>query len=410
MIPAAIGPAPLLVAPIGFMMTNGTACTRPEETVPNEMPGDTADHRPFMEWPAPLLHHVRVGEMEGEAMNVDVLGIDLGKNSCSVVGLDPTGRVMLRRRMRRESIVPLAAKLSGCVVAMEACCGAHHLGRLLAAQGHEVRLMSPEYVRPYVKAQKNDDRDAEAIAEAATRPTMRFVALKTEAQLDVQVLHRVRDRLVGQRTALMNQVRSILLERGIVVPQGRRSLLNALGELSAESDGDGVGPRVRLLLDDMLDQWRGLDRRIAALDDEFAGMARNDPAARRLATIPGVGVLNATALVAAIGDGRTFSRGRDLSAWLGLVPRQATTGGRPKLLGITKRGSKYLRKLIIQGARAALPSLSRTATPLGNWLRGLLSRAHGNTVVVALASKLVRIAWALLRNETAFAAGGLAAA
>jgi transposase len=293
---------------------------------------------------------------------------------------------------------------------MEACCGAHHLGRLLAAQGHEVRLMSPEYVRPYVKAQKNDDRDAEAIAEAATRPTMRFVALKTEAQLDVQVLHRVRDRLVGQRTALMNQVRSILLERGIVVPQGRRRLLDALQALSDQPDGSSVGPRVRLLLGDMLDQWRGLDRRVAALDDEFAAMARNDPAARRLATIPGVGVLNATALVAAIGDGRTFSRGRDLSAWLGLVPRQASTGGRPKLLGITKRGSKYLRKLIIQGARAALPGLSRMTTPLGSWLRGLLGRAHGNTVVVALASKLVRIAWALLRKETAFAAGGLAAA
>ena len=343
-------------------------------------------------------------------MNVDVLGIDLGKNSCNVVGLDPTGHVVLRRRMRRESIVALAAKLSGCVVAMEACCGAHHLGRLLAAQGHEVRLMSPEYVRPYVKAQKNDDRDAEAIAEAATRPTMRFVALKSEAQLDVQVLHRVRDRLVGHRTALMNQVRSILLERGIVVPQGRRRLLDALQALSDQPDGSGVGPRVRLLLGDMLDQWRGLDRRIAALDDEFAAMARNDPAARRLATIPGVGVLNATALVAAIGDGRTFSRGRDLSAWLGLVPRQASTGGRPKLLGITKRGSKYLRKLIIQGARAALPGLSRMTTPLGSWLRGLLGRAHGNTVVVALASKLVRIAWALLRKETAFAAGGLAAA
>jgi transposase len=344
-------------------------------------------------------------------MDIHVLGIDLGKNSCSVVGLDPTGRVVLRRRMRRESIVGLAAKLpGGCVVAMEACCGAHHLGRLLAAQGHEVRLMSPEYVRPYVKAQKNDDRDAEAIAEAATRPTMRFVALKTEAQLDVQVLHRVRDRLVGQRTALMNQVRSILLERGIVVPQGRRKLLDALSVLSGESERSGVGPRVRLLLDDMLDQWRGLDRRIAALDDEFAEMARNDPAARRLATIPGVGVLNATALVSAIGDGRTFNRGRDLSAWLGLVPRQATTGGKPKLLGITKRGSKYLRKLIVQGARAALPGLSRTATPLGSWLRGLLSRAHGNTVVVALASKLVRIAWALLRKETAFAADGLAAA
>ena len=211
--------------------------------------------------------------------------------------------------------------------------------------------------------------------------------LKSEAQLDVQVLHRVRDRLVGQRTSLTNQIRSILLERGIVVPQGRRSLLEALVVLSSEPDGRRVGTRVQRLLDDMLDQWRALDARIKALDDEFAEMARNDPAARRLATIPGIGVLNATALVAAIGDGRTFSRGRDLSAWLGLVPHQATTGGRPKLLWITKRGSRYLRKLVIQGARAALPSLARTATPLGGWLRGLLARAHGNTVVVALASK-----------------------
>jgi transposase len=342
--------------------------------------------------------------------DVRILGVDLGKNSCSIVGLDGAGRVLLRRRTRREGVIALAAKLPGCVVAMEACCGAHHLGRLLVEQGHEVRLMSPEYVRPYVKAQKNDDRDAEAIAEAATRPTMRFVALKSEAQLDVQVLHRVRDRLVGQRTSLTNQIRSILLERGIVVPQGRRSLLEALAVLSSEPDGRQVGTRVQRLLDDMLDQWRALDARIKALDDEFAEMARNDPAARRLATIPGIGVLNATALVAAIGDGRTFSRGRDLSAWLGLVPHQATTGGRPKLLGITKRGSRYLRKLVIQGARAALPSLARTATPLGGWLRGLLARAHGNTVVVALASKLIRIAWALLRNETRFVAGGAAVA
>src|SRR5438477_10271797 len=161
--------------------------------------------------------------LEGE-MDMHVLGIDLGKNSCSVVGLDPTGRVVLRRRMRRESIVALAAKLSGCVVAMEACCGAHHLGRLLLAQGHTVKLMPPEYVRPYVKAQKNDDRDAEAIAEAATRPTMRFVELKSQEQLDVQSLHRVRSRLVGARTTLINQLRALLLERGCAVPQGRRKL------------------------------------------------------------------------------------------------------------------------------------------------------------------------------------------
>jgi len=186
-----------------------------------------------------------------------------------------------------------------------------------------VRLMSLEYVRPYVKAQKNDDRDAEAIAQASTRPTMRFVALKTEAHLDVQVLHRVRDRPVGQRTSLVNQMRSILLERGMVVAPGRRKPLDALETLLSWSDNGAVGRRVRLLLNDMLYQWHALDTRIAALDDEFADMARNDPAARRLATIPGIGVLNATALVAAIGDGWTFSRSRDLSAWLGRVPHQA---------------------------------------------------------------------------------------
>src|SRR5918993_4272281 len=156
--------------------------------------------------------------------DVCILGVDLGKNSCSIVGIDGAGRVLLRRRTRREGVIALAAKLPGCVVAMEACCGAHHLGRILVEQGHEVRLMSPEYVRPYVKAQKNDDRDAEAIAEAATRPTMRFVELKSEAQLDLQSLHRARDRLVGERTALINQLRAVLLERGLVAPQGRRKL------------------------------------------------------------------------------------------------------------------------------------------------------------------------------------------
>jgi transposase len=334
--------------------------------------------------------------------DVQIIGVDLGKNSCSLVGLDHTGQVVLRRRVRRNGLTALLAKLPSAVVAMEACCGAHHLGRLLAARGREVRLMSPEYVRPYVKAQKNDDRDAEAIAEAATRPTMRFVALKSEAQLDVQVLHRVRDRLVGQRTSLMNQTRSILLERGLVVAQGRRALRDALQAVEEQGEASKLSGRVRLLLADLLDQWHALDSRIAALDEEFTEMARNDPAARRLATIPGVGVMNATALVAAVGDGRTFSRGRDLAAWLGLVPRQATTGGKPKLLGITKRGSKYLRKLIIQGARAALPPLARSPTPLGAWLRGLLARAHGNKVVVALAAKLIRVAWALLRHGTSW--------
>jgi transposase len=336
-------------------------------------------------------------------MQVSIIGIDLGKNSCSLVGLDVAGKVLLRRRLRRENVVAFLAKSPRCVVAMEACCGAHHMGRALAEAGHEVRLMSPEYVRPYVKAQKNDDRDAEAIAEAATRPTMRFVALKSEEQLDMQSLHRARDRLVGERTALMNQIRSLLLERGFVVPQGKAKLAAALADL-ADGEAGALAPRMRALMMDMREQWRALDKRVATLDVEFSEAAKADEGARRLLSIPGVGPLNATALVAAVGDAAAFARGRDLAAWLGLVPRQVTTGGKPKLLGITKRGSKYLRKMLIQGARAALPTLRASDTRIGAWLRSLLARAHVNTTVVALAGKMARIAWALLRRGQIYAA------
>lgn len=330
-------------------------------------------------------------------MSIVILGIDLGKNSCSVVGLDADGTVVVRRRMRRDGVIALAAKLAPCTMAMEACCGAHHMGRSLAALGHEVRLMSPEYVRPYVKAQKNDDRDAEAIAEAATRPTMRFVELKSEEQLDVQTLHRVRDRLVSERTSLTNQIRSLLLERGHVVAQGHARLRRLLGEL-LECGADALSPRMTFLLGDMRARWEELNRRIAAFDAEFAAMARTDDRARRLTAIPGIGALNATALVAAVGSAATFDKGRDLAAWLGLVPRQVTTGGRPKLLGITKRGSRYLRKMLIQGARSAMPALARGDTAVGAWLRALLARAHPNVAVVALAAKMARTVWALLRH------------
>src|SRR6516162_4458394 len=218
-------------------------------------------------------------------MQIAVLGVDLGKNSCSIVGLDVGGAVVVRRRMRREGIVKLAAKLKPCVVAMEACCGAHHLGRVLRAQGHEARLMSPEYVRPYVKSQKNDDRDAEAIAEAATRPTMRFVDLKSEEQLDMQTLHRARDRLVGERTALINQLRAILLERGITVAQGRHKLEQHITALLDTGADSAISPRMRRLIEDMRTEWLELDQRIAAFDNEFAACARSDADARRLATI-----------------------------------------------------------------------------------------------------------------------------
>lgn len=332
--------------------------------------------------------------------SIAVLGIDLGKNSCSVAGLDTSGAVVLRRRIRREGVVAFAAALPACIVAMEACCGAHFLGRTLAAQGHTIRLMSPEYVQPYVKAQKTDDRDAEAIAEASTRPTMRFVSLKSEAQLDLQVLHRARERLVLARTSLINQLRAVLLERGIVLPKGRAILMRRLDEIGL--DGLAVSARAVQLLKDLRQECAVLDQRIRAYDDELADLTRSDEQARRLASIPGVGVINATALLAAVGDGSAFAKGRDLAAWLGLTPRQHSTGGKTKMLGISKRGNRYLRKQLIHGARAVLPHLAAKPTRMGAWLRQLLARSHPNIVVVALAAKLARIVWAVLRHGTRF--------
>lgn len=328
-------------------------------------------------------------------MTIVMLGIDLGKNVCSLAGLDEDGRVVLSKRLRRNGVVPFVSNLPVCGVAMEACCGAHYLGRRLAAQGYEVRLIAPQYVRPFVKSQKNDDRDAEAIAEAALRPTMRFVSVKTQAQLDLQTLHRVRERLVERRTALINQIRGILVERGIMVPKGKYHLVRNLPEILSD-EASGLTARIRRLLEELREEWRGLDDRVADLDAEFVVLARQEDATRRLIEIPGIGALTATALVAAIGKGEAFESGRDLAAWLGLVPRQATTGGKPRLLGISKRGNAYVRRLFIHGARAALRYHVDRRTRLGQWLRGVLERRHRNVAVVALANKLVRIAWAVV--------------
>jgi transposase len=327
-------------------------------------------------------------------MQIAVLGIGLGKNSCRVVSLDASGRVVLHR----DGVVKLAAGLPGCLMTMEACCGAHHLGRRLRDQGHQVRLVSPESVCPYVKAQKNDDKDAEAIAEAATRPTMRFVELKTEEQLDMQSLHRTRDRLLGERTALSNSLRALLLERGIIVPQRRRKLELYIETLLAVEEVS-CSPRTRLLVEDQCAEWRQPDRRILAFDEKFVRRARTDETVRLLTTISGIGPLNATALVAAIGRDKTFGRGRDLTAWMGLVPKRMTMGGKPKLLGISKRGNVYLRKMLIHGARTALPALSKSETPPAGWLRGLLARAHVNIMMVAFAAELTRVICAVLRSR-----------
>ncbi len=336
---------------------------------------------------------------------IAVVGIDLGKNSCSLAALDTTGAVVMRRKMTREGVMAFVASLPTCVIAMEACCGAHFLGRAFVGQGHTVKLMSPEYVQPYVKAQKTDDRDAEAIAEAATCPTMRFVSLKSETQLDLQSLHRARERLVQARTSLINQLRAILLERGITLAKGRAVLMRRLEEMGVANLA--VSARTRELVEDLLQEWAALDKRIRGYDEEFAALTRTDAQARLLGSIPGVGVINATALLAAVGDASAFAHARDLAAWLGLTPRQHSTGGKTKMLGISKRGNRYLRKQLIHGARAAMPHLAAKPTKMGEWLRQLLARSHPNVVVVALTAKLARIVWAVLRHEKSFDQGAV---
>jgi transposase len=331
-------------------------------------------------------------------MAIVTLGLDLGKNWVHLVGFDQDGGIVLRRRVRRRQLLGVTVNMPGCLIGMEACSGAHHVARALEAQGHEARLMPPQYVKPFVKANKNDYRDAEANAEAVRRPTMRFVPVKTEAQLDLQTIHRVRQRLVNRRTALINQLRAILLERGITVPQTRRALERSLPDILAD-ESNGLSPRMRRLMEDLRAEWRDLDQRIAAFDDELVAVAKHEVDCRRLCAIPGIGALNATALVAAVGNGSAFTRGRDLAAWLGLTPREYSTGGKQRLLGISKRGNKHLRTLLIHGARAALPHLAQRSDALGHWLRSLLARAHRNVVIVALANKLARMAWAVLTGK-----------
>ena len=334
-------------------------------------------------------------------MTIATLGIDLGKNVCSLAGLDEAGAVILRRRIQRHRLFDFLGRLDTCTVAMEACCGAHHVGRFCEAQGHVVRLMPAMYVRPYLKVHKNDERDAQAIAEAATRPTMSFVPIKTAEQLDLQALHRARERLVHTRTRLVNQLRAFLFERGIRIARGRWRLEKAVNEILC-GDQDRLGARMTLLVSDMAAELSQLNQKIRAFDQEMIALCRSDPDMRRLMEIPGVGPTIASALVAAIGDGSAFKKGRDLSAWLGLVPRQISTGGKPKLIGISKRGNVYLRKLFIHGARTVLHLVKDRSTPMAKWIDRLKQRTHPNVAATAMANKLARIAWAVLTKRDRF--------
>lgn len=284
---------------------------------------------------------------------------------------------------------------------MEACCGVHHLGRRLMVQGHDVRLMPAQYVRPFVKSHKNDYLDAEAIVEAVRRPTMRFVPLNSEQQLDLQALHRVRDRFVGRRTAVINQIRAFLLERVITVSRGSCALEATIPKVLADPKNQ-LSPRMVLLIGELVDKWRSLGERIDRLTKELETLAKTDPAAARIGEIPGVGPIIATATVAAIANGAAFKRGRDFAAWLGLVPYQHSTGGKAKLLGISKRGNAYSRRLFVHGARSALRSLAGKTTGLGCWITALMRRVHINVAVVTLANKIARIIWAVLAGGVRF--------
>ncbi|WP_108663906.1 IS110 family transposase [Acuticoccus kandeliae] len=329
-----------------------------------------------------------------------IYGVDLGKNVFHVVGLDADGAVIQRAKFRRETLLAFFEQVSKVIVGMEACPGSQWLARKLEAMGHRVRIVPAQFVKPYVKSHKNDTIDAEAIAEAVTRPTMRFTRVRTTDEVDLQARHRIRDQLISSRTRLINQVRGFCLEYGVAIRQGAgvfcRDLPGALAD-----EGNDLTPAMRRMLAELYEDIERLDTRIAAATREVEGLAARDDRARRLMTIPGIGPLGATALLAGVGDGTQFRRARDLAAWLGLVPRQSSTGCRTVLLGITKRGNRYVRRLLVHGARSCVTHLDRSRDRLGNWLDGLCARMHVNKVTVALAAKVARVAWVIITKPGA---------
>lgn len=330
-------------------------------------------------------------------MYIASIGIDLGKATFHLVALGEHTKVLLRKKFSRAQLLAYTANLPSSLIGLEACAGAHRLGSVLHEQGHQVRLMPAQFVKPYRKSNKNDFIDAEAIAEAVTKENMRFVPIKTEEQLDVQAMHRVRDRLVQRRTALINEIRGFLLERGIsfaVRPIHVRKNLPAVIE-DAEQN---LSSRMRWLLERLWQEWKQLESDIKTVTEEIERIANQHALCRRLQQIPGFGPLVSTATVAAIGNGAAFRRGRDFAAWVGVVPRQYSTGGKQKLLGISKRGNTYLRRMLIHGARAVLFRIKYDTGGFGQWVHRLTQRAPRNKVVVAIANKLARMAWAVLSS------------
>lgn len=336
-------------------------------------------------------------------MKITTIGIDLAKNVLQVHGVNEFGKMVVKKQIRRDQMAEFFANLSACLIGMEACGSAHHWARKLQEFGHTVRLMAPQFVKPYVKSNKNDAADAEAICEAVTRPTMRFVPIKNVEQQAVLALHRARQGFIRARTAQANQMRGLLAEFGLVVPQGIGYLKSRVPALLEEARDD-VPAAFLQLMDRLLEHLKELDRQVDELDTQIQVWHRNSEASCKLAQIPGIGPITATALVASLGDAKNFDGGRQVAAWLGLVPRQHSTGGKPKLLDISKRGDCYLRTLLIHGARSVLYRAEQKPAT-NSWLLGVAARRNKNVAAVALANKNARIVWALLSHDRQYEAG-----
>lgn len=333
-------------------------------------------------------------------MTIARVGVDLAKLVFQVHGVNRAEKVQQRKQLRRSQMLGYFGKLEPCLIGMEACGGAHYWARELSKLGHDVRLMAPQFVKPYVKSGKNDANDAEAICEAVGRPTMRFVAIKTVEQQVIQAEHRIRSRLVKSRTALTNEIRGFLAEFGVIVAKSLGPLRRALPELLEDAE-NGLPGDFRVLLMGLSEELRALDERIAAFDARIAQVAREDDRIKRLLEIEGIGPITASALVAAVGDATQFNSGRDMAACFGLTPRQHSSGGKNRLGRISKRGDKYIRMLLVHGARAALKAAQNKGDGRSRWVKNLADRRNKNIATVALANKNARIAWSVLsRGES----------
>ncbi|MEX3846896.1 IS110 family transposase [Paraburkholderia sp. BR10882] len=341
-------------------------------------------------------------------MKITTIGIDLAKTVFAIHGVNEHGRAVLKKVLKRDQMAAFFANLPACLIGMEACGSAHYWARKLQGMGHTVRLMAPQFVKPYVKANKNDAADAEAICEAVARPNMRFVPIKNVEQQSVLSLHRVRQGFVRARTAQANQIRGLLSEFGLVIPQGITHLAGRVPGLLEDATNELTGS-FRQLIERLLEHVKELDRQVRELEAQIRVMHRENEVSCRLARVPGIGPITASALVASIGDAKSFANGRQLAAWLGLVPRQNSSGGKNVLLGISKRGDTYLRTLLIHGARSVIYAANRKEDK-ESWLHNLLQRRNANVTAVALANKNVRVVWALLTHAREFRSDYMASA